>query len=64
MPSYSITNLIFGHWGTDKSWSVRFALNNVARMSVRYTYVPTRWTDGRQYTVRPREFTMTYRKNF
>jgi len=61
MPSYSIANLIAGI-GND-SWSVRFAVNNIADERA-VTYVPTRWTDGRQYSVRPREFTVTYRKNW
>jgi iron complex outermembrane receptor protein len=61
MPSYSIANLVAGFG--NESWSLRFALNNIADERA-ITYVPTRWTDGRQYSVRPREFTMTYRKNF
>jgi iron complex outermembrane receptor protein len=61
MPSYSIGNLIAGI-GNDE-WSVRFALNNFTDKRA-VTYVPTRWTDGRQYSVRPREFTVTYRKNW
>jgi outer membrane receptor protein involved in Fe transport len=61
MPSYSIGNLIAGIG--NESWSVRFALNNITDERA-VTYVPTRWTDGRQYSVRPREFTVTYRKNW
>jgi outer membrane receptor protein involved in Fe transport len=61
MPAYSIGNLIAGI-GND-SWSVRFALNNITDERA-VTYVPTRWTDGRQYVVRPREFTLTYRKRW
>ncbi len=61
MPSYSIGNLIAGIG--NESWSLRFALNNITDERA-VTYVPTRWTDGRQYTVRPREFTVTYRKNW
>jgi outer membrane receptor protein involved in Fe transport len=61
MPSYSIGNLIMGIG--NESWSVRFALNNITDERA-VTYVPTRWTDGRQYSVRPREFTFSYRKNF
>jgi iron complex outermembrane receptor protein len=61
MPSYSIGNLIAGIG--NESWNVRFALNNITDERA-VTYIPTRWTDGRQYTVRPREFTMTYRKKF
>ena len=61
MPSYSIANLIAGIG--NNSWNVRFALNNIADKRA-VTYVPTRWTDGRLYSVRPREFTVTYRKNF
>jgi len=61
MPSYSIANLIAGI--EKDTWSIRFALNNIADERA-VTYVPTRWTDGRQYSVRPREFTVSYRKNF
>jgi outer membrane receptor protein involved in Fe transport len=61
MPSYSIANLIAGMG--NESWSIQFALNNIADDRA-VTYVPTRWTDGRQYVVRPREFTVTYRYNF
>ncbi|MGI9263552.1 MAG: TonB-dependent receptor [Gammaproteobacteria bacterium] len=61
MPSYSIANLVAGIG--NEEWSVRFALNNLADERA-VTYVPTRWTDGRQYSVRPREFTLTYRYNW
>lgn len=61
MPSYSIANLIAGI-GND-TWGVRFALNNIADDRA-VTYVPTRWTDGRQYSVRPREFRVSYRYNW
>jgi outer membrane receptor protein involved in Fe transport len=61
MPSYSMGNLIAGIGNGE--WSVRFAVNNFTDERA-VTYVPTRWTDGRQYTVRPREFTLTYRKNW
>ncbi len=61
MPSYDIANLIMGI-GTE-TWNVRFAVNNIADERA-VTYVPTRWTDGRQYVVRPREFTVTYRYNW
>ncbi len=61
MPSYSIGNLIMGIG--NESWSMRFAVNNITDERA-VTYIPTRWTDGRQYTVRPREFTVTYRKNW
>ena len=61
MPAYDIGNLIMGI-GND-SWSMRFALNNITDERA-VTYVPTRWTDGRQYSNRPREFTITYRKNW
>jgi iron complex outermembrane receptor protein len=61
MPSYSIANLIMGI-GNDE-WSVRFAVNNFTDERA-VTYVPTRWTDGRQYSVRPREFSLSYRRNF
>jgi outer membrane receptor protein involved in Fe transport len=61
MPDYSITNLMFGIEG--ESWSVSLALNNVADERA-ITYVPTRWTDGRVYSVRPRELTLNYTKYF
>jgi outer membrane receptor protein involved in Fe transport len=61
MPSYSITNLIAGIG--NESWNVRFAVNNLTDERA-VTYVPTRWTDGRQYSARPRNFTITYRKNW
>ncbi len=61
LPDYSITNLKFG-WGTDK-YDISFALNNVTDERA-YTYKPTRWTDGRLYSVRPREFVMRYRYSF
>jgi len=61
MPSYSMGNLIAGI-GNDE-WNVRFAVNNFTDKRA-VTYVPTRWTDGRQYSIRPREFTVTYRRNF
>jgi len=47
----------------NESWNIRFALNNITDERA-VTYVPTRWTDGRQYSNRPREFTATYRYNF
>jgi outer membrane receptor protein involved in Fe transport len=61
MPSYSIGNLMMG-WGNE-SWSVRFSVKNITDERA-MTYKPTRWTDGRIYSVRPREFTMNYRYNF
>ena len=61
MPSYDIGNLIMGIG--NESWNIRFALNNITDERA-VTYVPTRWTDGRQYSNRPREFTVTYRKNW
>ena len=61
MPSYSLMNFKIG-MGTD-DWDVSLAINNIADKRA-VTYVPTRWTDGRQYVVRPREFTLTYRKNW
>ena len=61
MPSYSIGNLMMG-WGNE-SWSVRFSVKNITDERA-MTYRPTRWTDGRMYSVRPREFTMNYRYNF
>jgi outer membrane receptor protein involved in Fe transport len=45
------------------TWSLRFAVNNITDERA-ITYKPTRWTDGRVYSVRPREFTLTYRMNF
>ena len=61
MPSYSIGNLKFGMQG--ESWGVSLAVNNVADERA-ITYVPTRWTDGRLYSVRPREFVVNFRMNF
>jgi len=61
MPSYDVGNLIMGI--TNESWSIRFAVNNITDERA-VTYVPTRWTDGRQYSNRPREFTVTYRYNW
>jgi len=63
MPSYNIGNLIVGIGNNDTWGSIRFALNNITDERA-VTYVPTRWTDGRQYSNRPREFTVTYRKNW
>lgn len=61
LPDYSITNLILG-WGSD-DYNVSISLNNVADERA-LTYKPTRWTDGRVYSVRPRELVFRYRKNF
>jgi len=61
MPSYSITNLKIGL--ERESWNISLALNNVAD-EVAITYVPTRWTDGRVYSVRPRELVFNYTKYF
>jgi iron complex outermembrane receptor protein len=61
LPSYSIANVKFG-WGTDK-YDLSFALNNIADERA-ITYKPTRWADGRLYSVRPRELVMRYRYNF
>ena len=61
MPSYSIANLKFGIEG--ESWGVSLAVNNITDERA-ITYVPTRWTDGRRYSVRPREVTLNYRKSF
>jgi iron complex outermembrane receptor protein len=61
MPDYSVGNLIMG-MGNDV-WSVRFSVNNVADERA-MTYKPTRWQDGRQYSIRPREFVFNYRRNF
>lgn len=61
MDAYSIGNLIFGMDGDD--WSATLSLNNVADERA-ITYVPTRWADGRLYSVRPRELVLNFRKNF
>jgi len=61
LPDYSLTNLSLG-WGND-SYNVSFAVNNIADERG-LTYKPTRWTDGRIYSVRPREFVFRYRMNF
>jgi|GEM_PF-715136 len=61
MEDYSIANMVLG-WGND-SWNVSFAVTNIADERG-VTYKPTRWTDGRIYSARPRTFTMRYRKNF
>jgi len=61
MPDYSITNLIMGI--ENDTWGVRFAVNNLTDERA-VTYIPTRWTDGRQYSARPLEFRLSYRRNF
>ena len=61
MPSYSLGNLKVG-MGSD-TWDVSLALNNITDERA-ITYVPTRWTDGRLYSVRPRELTLNFRSNF
>jgi len=61
MDSYSIGNLIFGVEGDD--WVASLSLNNVTDERA-ITYVPTRWTDGRLYSVRPRELVLNFRKKF
>jgi outer membrane receptor protein involved in Fe transport len=61
MDSYSIGNLIFGVEGDD--WGASLSLNNVTDERA-ITYVPTRWTDGRLYSVRPRELVLNFRKKF
>ncbi len=61
MPSYSLANLTMGIEG--ESWRVSLAVNNITDERA-ITYVPTRWTDGRLYSVRPREVTLNYRKSF
>lgn len=61
LPSYDTTNLIMGL--EKDTWSLRFAVNNITDERA-ITYKPTRWTDGRIYSVRPREFSLTYRMNF
>ena len=61
MPSYSLMNLKLGLEGS--TWDISLAVNNLADKRA-ITYVPTRWTDGRLYSVRPREFTLNFRKHF
>ena len=61
LPDYSITNLIMGI--ENDTWGVRFAVNNLTDERA-VTYIPTRWTDGRQYSARPLEFRLSYRRNF
>ena len=61
MPSYSVLNLKLGVAGDD--WSLSLSLNNVADERA-VTYKPTRWTDGRLYSIRPRELVLGFRKNF
>jgi outer membrane receptor protein involved in Fe transport len=61
MDSYSIGNLIFGVEGD--GWGASLSLNNVTDERA-ITYVPTRWTDGRLYSARPRELVLNFRKNF
>jgi len=61
MPSYSLANLKMGIQGD--SWSVSLAVKNLTDKRA-ITYKPTRWTDGRLYSVRPREFTVSFRKRF
>jgi outer membrane receptor protein involved in Fe transport len=61
MPDYSIANLIVGFSKDD--WNINIALNNIADERA-ITYVPTRWTDGRLYSARPRELTFNFRKSF
>jgi outer membrane receptor protein involved in Fe transport len=61
MDSYAIGNLIFGVEGDD--WGASLSLNNIADERA-ITYVPTRWTDGRLYSARPRELVLNFRKNF
>jgi len=61
LEDYSIANMVLG-WGND-SYNVSFAVTNLADERAT-TYKPTRWTDGRIYSSRPRTFTLRYRKNF
>ena len=61
LEDYAIGNMVLG-WGND-SWDLSFAVNNIADERAA-TYKPTRWTDGRIYSSRPRTFTFRYRKNF
>ena len=61
MPSYSLANLKIGMEGD--IWGVSLAVNNITDKRA-VTYVPTRWTDGRLYSVRPRELTANFRLYF
>ncbi len=61
MPSYEIANLIMGVQGD--TWGLKLAINNLADERA-ITYVPTRWTDGRMYSARPREVVLNFRMNF
>ncbi len=61
MPDYEIGNLIFGVQGD--AWSAKLAINNITDERA-ITYVPTRWTDGRLYSARPREVVLNFRYNF
>ena len=61
MDSYSLGNLIMGVEGDD--WSASLSINNITDERA-ITYVPTRWTDGRLYSIRPREVVLNYRKSF
>jgi len=61
MDSYSLTNLSIGM--ENESWGISLSVSNVADERA-ITYVPTRWTDGRLYSVRPREVTLNFRKYF
>ena len=62
LPSYSLGNIVLG-WGNESWGDISFAVNNVSDERA-ITYKPTRWTDGRIYSARPRTFTLRYRKNF
>lgn len=61
LPSYDTANLIMGL--NKDTWSLRFAVDNITDERA-ITYIPTRWTDGRLYSIRPREYTLTFRMDF
>ena len=61
MDSYSITDVTAGIDGDN--WGLQIALNNVSDERA-ITYVPTRWTDGRLYSARPREVRVSFRYNW
>ena len=61
MDSYGITNLVAGYG--NETWRVQLGVTNLTDERA-VTYIPTRWQDGRQYSVRPREYRLTYRYNW
>ena len=61
LESYEIGNLKVGVDVED--WGVSLAVNNLWDERA-ITYKPTRWTDGRVYSNRPREFVVNFYKNF